>query len=112
MIIFNLTNLLNLGLVMAGVILLIFLAQELKRALIAAIPLFAFLIILVMHVAQTIMITPESMYLKSLLHTNIIIDFAFICLTFISYLWADDVEAKFRNIKSIDNSLDWLWKKV
>ena len=39
-------------------------------------------------------------------------DFVFIFLSFISYLWIDEIQAKVENIKSIDNSLDWFWKRV
>ena len=35
-----------------------------------------------------------------------------ILLSYISYLWVDDIEAKEKNKKSIDNSLDWFWKKI
>ena len=38
--------------------------------------------------------------------------FIFVFLSFISYLWIDDIEAKERKVKSIDNSLEWFWKKV
>ena len=40
------------------------------------------------------------------------VDFVFILITFFSYLWVDDIEAKVKGTKSIDNSLDWFWKKV
>ena len=39
-------------------------------------------------------------------------DFSFILLSYISYLWVDEVEAKYKNKKSIDNSLSWFWNKV
>ena len=42
----------------------------------------------------------------------IAIDFVFILISFFSYLWVDDIEAKAKNKKSIDNSLDWFWKNV
>ena len=40
------------------------------------------------------------------------IDFVFIAITFFAYLWVDDIEVKVNGKKSIDNSLEWLWKKV
>lgn len=42
----------------------------------------------------------------------IVIDFLFVLITFFSYLWVDDIESKFKGTKSIDNSLDWFWKKI
>ena len=43
---------------------------------------------------------------------SITFDLVFVFLSFISYLWIDDIEARAKNKKSLDNSLDWLWKKV
>jgi len=43
---------------------------------------------------------------------TMIFDLIFILLSFISYLWIDDIEAKVKKKKSIDNSLDWFWNKV
>ena len=40
------------------------------------------------------------------------IDLIFIFLSFISYLWVDDIEVKAGKKKSIDNSLEWFWNKV
>ena len=42
----------------------------------------------------------------------IAIDFVFVLITFFSYLWVDDIEARATGKRSIDNSLDWFWKKV
>ena len=39
-------------------------------------------------------------------------DFVFVLITFFSYLWVDDIEARAIGKRSIDNSLDWFWKKV
>ena len=44
--------------------------------------------------------------------TCIAIDLVFVFISFISYLWMDDIEAKERKQKVIDSSLDWFWKKV
>ena len=59
MFIFDISNILNLLLMLAATILLIFLAQELKKSYIAGIVLFAYLIILVIHAAQLITLPQE-----------------------------------------------------
>ena len=43
---------------------------------------------------------------------TIVFDLIFVLISFISYLWIDDIEAKLKKKKSIDDSLDWFWKKV
>ena len=89
MFIFDMTNPLTLFLVLIATILFIYLSQEIKRSMVAAIPLFAFLISLVIHTIQVLTLQEEF-----------------------SYLWADEVEAREFNKKSVDDGLKWLWKKV
>ena len=92
--------------------LLIFLAQEIKKSYINGIMLFGYLILLVMHVMQAFIMTDASAEVFTTLTRCIVIDFIFLALTFFSYLWVDDIEAKELGKKSYDNSLDWFWKKV
>ena len=112
MFIFDMTNLLTLFLVLLATILFIYLSQEVKRSMIAAIPLFAFVISLVIHTIQVLTLQVEYSYLFSKLCFNMAIDFVFLLVTFLSYLWADEVEAKEFNKKSVSDGLNWLWKKV
>ena len=74
--------------------------------------LFAYLTILVVHVAQIATLSEEYRYLLTTLSRCIVIDFIFVLMAFFSYLWVDDLEAKSKGKKSIDNSLDWFWKKI
>ncbi len=112
MFIFDISNPLTLILMLAATVLLIFLAQEVKKSFISAIILFVYLVLLIVHVAQIATISEEHRYMISTLSRCIAIDFVFILITFLSYLWVDDIEAKKTGKKSIDNSLDWFWKKV
>lgn len=94
-------------------VLLLILGRINKKAIFPAISLFIFLALLVVHISQYMssetIVTAE---MKSILTRSMTIDFVFILVSFISYLWIDDVETKFRKKKSIDNSLDWFWSKV
>lgn len=112
MIILNLTNPLTLLLVVLATALLIFLGQEVKRSSVAIIPLICFLVSLIVHIIQVSTLTEEYAFLASTLYKCIAIDFLFILVTFFSYLWVDDLEAKKNNIRSIDNSLDWFWREI
>ena len=112
MFIFDISNPLTLLLMLAVTVLLIFLSQEIKNSAVSAIALFGYLIVLVIHVAQLASLPEEYRYLLSTLTRCIVIDFVFILITFFSYLWTDDVEAKIKGRKSYDNSLDWFWKNV
>ncbi len=112
MFVFDISNPLTLLLMLAVTVLLIFLAQEIKKSYIGAIVLFAYLFVLVMHVAQIATLAEEYRYMVSTLSRCIAIDFIFVLISFFSYLWVDDIEARVEGKKSIDNSLDWFWKKV
>ena len=112
MFIFDISNPLTLILMLAATVLLIFLAQEVKKSYVAAIMLFAYLVILIVHVAQIATLSEEFRYMLTTLSRCIAIDFVFVLITFFSYLWVDDIEAKVSGKKSIDSSLDWFWKKV
>lgn len=112
MIILNMSNPIVLLLMLIATILLIFLAQELKKSYVAAIALFGYLAILVIHVIQMVTLSGEYKILLSTLTNSIIIDFVFVLITFFAYLWVDDIEAKEKGKKSISNCLDWFWKKI
>ena len=112
MFILDIASPLTLFLILLAVVLLIFLGQEVKKSVAVAIPLFAFLILLVIHVAQVTTLSEDLAYLASTLYKCIALDFLFILITFFSYLWVDDIEAKANNKKSIDNSLDWFWREI
>lgn len=112
MFILDITNVVTLLLLLILTVLMIFLAHEFKKSYITAIPLFAFLALLIMHVVQLMTLPIEYSDMSSTLTWCIILDFAFIFVSFISYLWIDDVEAKKMNKKSIDDSLEWFWKEV
>ena len=95
MIILNITNPMTIFLLLIATILLIFLGHELKKSYIALLTLSA-----------------ETIELSTTLIWCIVEDCAFILVSLLSYLWIDDIEAKVKNKKSIDNSLDWFWKKI
>ncbi len=109
---FDISNTLTLLLMLIATVLLIFLSQEEKKSFISAIALLAYLIILIVHVVQIATLTEEQNVLLPTLSRCIVIDFIFIFITFFSYLWVDDIEAKEKGKKSIDNSLDWFWRNV
>ena len=58
-------------------------------------------------------LSQEYAYLYSKLCYNMALDFIFLLLTFLAYLWADEVEAKAFNKKTINSKgINWLWKQV
>ncbi len=112
MFIFNISSPLTLVLSLIIMVLIIFLAQELKKSYIAAIVLFISLIMLVVHGVQMFTLQEEYKDLLPILVKCLVIDFIFVGISFFAYLWVDDTEAREKGIKSVDNSLDWFWKRI
>lgn len=110
--IIDLSNPYNVLVAIILYILVLFLAREIKRSNVTCIMLLAFLTIIVGHCVEYVIVQDPTGKITSTLANCIAVDFVFTFLSFIAYLWMDDVESKDRKIKSIDNSLDWFWKKV
>lgn len=108
----NLTDPLTMILCLAAIIFAIFLGHETKRAIAPAIALIICIGLLIVHALQLFVFGDSYIEYREILSTSFIFDFALILVTYLSYLWIDDVESKFRNKKSIDNSLEWFWSKI
>ena len=108
----NFTNPVILLVVTLIYVLILILSRETKKSAIAAIMLFAFVAILVVHTIMYITGDSLSSDVLSDITFTMVFDLIFVLLSFIAYLWVDDIEAKLKKKKSIDNSLDWFWGKV
>lgn len=108
----NFTNTTTLLLALVLFILTLFLGKESNKSELPAMMLFIFLILLVSHAVEFAIAPNMTEQVHFELSRSILVDFIFIFLSFISYLWIDDIQAKKENKKSIDNSLDWFWKRV
>jgi len=91
-------------------VLVLFLAKETNKSVIIGIMLGVFLVILIGHTIE--FTTLSDQHIRQIIMNSITYDLIFIFLSFITYLWIDDIESKINKKKSIDNSLDWFWKKV
>ena len=110
--IINLSEPFNILVALILYVLVVFLAKEIKRSNVTCIMLLAFLTIIVGHCIEYVLVQDPTGKITSILANCIAIDFVFVFLSFIAFLWMDDVESKDRKIKSIDNSLEWFWKKI
>ncbi len=110
--IINFTNPLTVLLALILFVLVLYLGKEMKKSWIIGLMLFAFIAILIGHTIEFATISNQSEELYHSIVTSATFDLIFIFLSFISYLWIDDIEAKAGKKKSIDNSLEWFWNKV
>lgn len=93
-------------------ILFMILSRETKKSLIMVVPLAVFVILLGAHVIMYLTGTNLADSVLSDLIYTMIFDLIFVLISFIGYLWIDEIEAKEKQKKSLDNSLDWFWEKV
>lgn len=108
----NFTEPLTLLIAVLLFILVVILSRETKKSVITAIMLFVFVVLLIIHTIMYITGNDLTREVLASLNYTIIFDLIFVLVSFISYLWIDDIEAKLKKKKSIDNSLDWFWGKV
>lgn len=116
MFVLDITNPLTLLLLLVASILLIFLGKEIKKPIPTLLSLVFFLALVLVHTIQLTIVSniPEIGYevYKTKLLYCLAVDLTMIFITFFGYLWVDDIACEYNKKKSIDNSLDWLWKKI
>ncbi len=91
---------------------LIYIGKEAKNAYIPMMALVVFLILLVMHGIQFLILPVQYEYMVQPISKCLAVDFIMIFISYVAYMWIDDVETKAKKKKSIDNSLEWFWKNV
>ena len=110
MYIINLSNPYAVVIALMVTVLCIILGKEFKKSIIPAVCLGVFLVLILVHTVQSFAVT-DAIY-KAMITKSLGVDAIMIFLSYIAYLWVDDIETKAKNKKSIDNSLEWFWKKV
>lgn len=90
----------------------IYMGKEAKNAYVPLMPLIVFLILLLMHGIQFLILPVGYEEMVPALSRCLLVDFIMVFISYISYLWIDDIETKAKKKKSIDNSLKWFWKNV
>ena len=106
----NFTEPLAILTALALFVLVLFLGRETKKSIFLAIMLGVFLLIIAGHTIEFSIV--DQIEIQNIYARCITIDFVFILLSFMSYLWIDDIESKTGKKKSIDDSLNWFWSKV
>lgn len=107
----NLTEPFSLLIALLLFVLLLWFAYQSKKSVIAGMTLFIFIASLVLHAVEFTMGNFSQEGISATI-SSIVFDLVFIFLSFVSYLWIDDIEAKLKKKKSIDNSLEWFWSKI
>ena len=88
--------------------LIIFISRKTEKTIFPIALIVYVLILLIMHSTQKI----TTDILVKTKNISIAFDLIFLFLSFISYLWIDEINAKKKNLKSYDNSLSWFWDEL
>ncbi|MGN1298660.1 MAG: hypothetical protein ACI4UE_01590 [Candidatus Scatovivens sp.] len=107
-IIFNTANpiiILVYTLIISGII---FLSRKSEKTIFPIILTIYMIVLLILH--STLKITDDT--LMKTKYISIAFDLIFLFLSFISFLWIDDINARKKNLKSYDNSLSWFWDEL
>ena len=107
----NLSQPLELLIALVLFVLMLWFSYQSKKSAVAGVMLFIYVASLALHAVEFSMGKLSYEGLQATLH-SVVFDLVFILISFISYLWIDDIEAKLKKKKSIDNSLDWFWSKL
>lgn len=111
--IFNTADPINIILILAATLLLVYLGKETKNSKITLGVLCIHLILIIIHAVQFVTMSgTATQEVIKVLSTSLAVDFGLVMIAFLSYLWVDEIEAKVKKKKSVDNSLGWFWKKV
>lgn len=111
--IFNTADPINTILILAATLLLVYLGKETKKSIIPQIVLFVHLAIIVIHAVQFVTLAgTATQAIIKVLSTSLAVDFGLVMISFLAYLWVDDIESKIKKTKVVSNSLDWFWKQV
>lgn len=87
-------------------------AKKVEKPLIAAVLIIANLALLIYHTCVLNSIPSELVDAISDIYLCIAMDFLWLLISFLAYLWIDDITARKFNKKSYDNSLSWFWEKL
>ena len=112
MIIINISDYISLLLITIFTGLMVYLGKETKKSIIPGAMLVIYLILLVVYAVQLMINNGQDLEIARILNNCLMINFMLIFISFLGYLWVDDIEAKDKNKKSVSNDLDWLWKKI
>lgn len=105
-------DVLMIGIVTLIMVLVIVFARKIENTIL---PSFLILLNLALLVYHTYIVNYLPVGLEdaiSRVYMYIATDFLWILISFLAYLWIDDISARKFNKKSYDNSISWFWDKL
>ena len=105
-------NILTIVMVTITTVLAIAFSRKIERPILPGVLIILYLLLLVYHSYVLNNIPVELEAAISQVYLCIAMDFLWLLISFLGYLWIDDIAATKFNKKSYDNSLTWFWDKL
>ena len=105
-------NILTIVMVTITTVLAIAFSRKIERPILPGILIILYLLLLVYHSYVLNNIPAELEAAISQVYLCIAMDFLWLLISFLGYLWIDDIAATKFNKKNYDNSLTWYWDKL
>lgn len=94
------------------VALIIYLSRKSEREIFLIAEMVVIILLLVYHSVYLDSLLSNQEELISQAYHCLAVDLILLLISFISFLWVDDVVAKKKKLKSYDDSLSWFWNKL
>ncbi len=106
---FDLTNPMVLLPTLAILLICVAVSKKLKNPYVMLGILIINIVMLLIHFAS---IGKVDIDIEQSLYFSLAIDFSMLLISFISYLWVDNIKSKEDGVKSIDDGISWFWDKI
>ena len=94
------------------VALIIFISKKSENGVLLIISMALILFLLIYHSIYLDSLASDQSALISQAYHCLAVDLVLLLISFISFLWIDDIIAKDKKLKSYDDSLSWFWDKI
>lgn len=105
----DLTNPMVLLPTLAILLVCIFISKKLKNPYVMLGILIINIGVLLLHFLS---IGKVDIDVEQTLYFSLAIDFSLLLISFMSYLWVDNIKSREDNVKSIDDGISWFWDKI
>lgn len=102
----------NIIVITLAIVAVIALAKKVEKPILPAILIITNLLLLIYH-CNILNTLPRALTQQiSHLYSCLAMDFLWLLISFLGYLWIDDISAVKLHKKSYDDSLAWFWEKL
>lgn len=107
-IIFNTANPIVILVYTIVISIIIYMSKKYEKPVVPVVMMIYIVLLLIIHSTTKL----SDVFSTQTKYISIAFDLIFLFLSFISFLWIDEINSKKKKIKSIDDSLAWFWEEL